>query len=282
MAQRLPIFSRRFVIYIPVYNCAKTIAKVLAAIPEEFETIAEVLIVDNCSTDGTVEVIHEVLSEIPLRLPITVIRTSENRGYAGSQKLAYRLVRRCPGVEWVIMLHGDGQYEPDLMKKFLPYTSGTTAIVYGARSKRLFPRQEETPWLTWAIIKGLSLLESIATGYPRLEWHSGFVMYRTHFLRRVNLESITSTRHMDGHLLFAAGFLHEPVQNVRIYKRYLGLEAFEGAAKKRYVLHVIQLMFYGMRRTRHAIENPDTVPIEGSFTLLHEFGPSPLTVHRLP
>ena len=47
-------FSRGLLIYIPAFNCADYIVSVVDDIPAEILQLAEILIVDNRSTDDTV------------------------------------------------------------------------------------------------------------------------------------------------------------------------------------------------------------------------------------
>lgn len=236
----LPVFHQPFLVYIPCYNCARTIAAVIDAIPEEFADKAEILIIDNQSTDGTGEVIRGMPE---CRFRCTVVRTSRNLGYAGSQKLAYHLALQSPIVRHVIMLHGDGQYPPELLRAFLPLAQQGCDIGYGYRSKLRYGAVEETPLLTFAVIRILSILESIVTLTFRKEWHTGFIMYSTRFLGNVPLQVLTTTPHIDGHLLYAGGQLDAKVQGIPIFKRYRDLQAFEGEARSRYVIDVLKLMF---------------------------------------
>lgn len=248
----IPSFSRRLLIYVPAYECRDTIVGVLSSIPEAVSAIADILVVDNCSSDGTGNVVAEARRSGRIRSDITVIKPSRNVGYAGSQKLAYSLACQSPAVEWVAMLHGDGQYPPELLAKLATRLDSKAGIVYGHRSKLWYPFREETPVSTWFIIRCLSILESMLTGAMRLEWHSGFVMHATRFLRRVNLDALTSTPHIDGHLLYAAHALRERVETLPIYKLYKSLSPFEGAARRQYVLDVLKLMV-SMPKQRHEL-----------------------------
>ncbi|MBW1712605.1 MAG: glycosyltransferase family 2 protein [Deltaproteobacteria bacterium] len=234
-------FSRRVVVYIPVFNCADKIVSVLDDIPQEIWDVAEVLVIDNCSTDDSAEKVLTASKSRPGR-PIHLIRPPRNLGYAGSQKLAYSLALESPRVQRVMMLHGDGQYPPQLLKEFLPYLDGDWGVVYGYRLKSGMNGREETPLFTYFTIKALSLLESLITGYRRAEWHSGFVMYSRDFLSRVNLAGLTPSRHIDGHLLFAAGVLGVRTKPVPIYKRYRGYEGLKGWKRLRYVGQVLGLL----------------------------------------
>ena len=245
-------FIKKLLIYIPAHNCADTIVGVIRGIPPEVSSIADIIVVDNSSSDGTQARLEEAREANLLPLGLTVMRTSSNLGYAGSQKLAYKLAVSSPSVEWVIMLHGDGQYPSGLTALFLPFLESPVSVCYGYRSKLKF-REEETPWLTWLTIKVLSLLESCVTGVFRKEWHTGFVMYRTSFLRKVALDKLTQTPHIDGNLLFVSGAMGLKTAAVPIYKRYKELTPFEGAARREYVLDVLRLMFEFRRNKREYI-----------------------------
>lgn len=237
------LFTQRILIYIPTYNCSDTIVGVLSEIPPSLVAISDIIVLDNNSTDQIDVKIAEFFPKGLHSRPIIFVRSKSNLGYAGSQKLAYRLALESESIKWVIMLHGDGQYPPELLDRYVPYFDTNNGLVYGYRSKRHFPDQEETPFLSALAIKMLSVIESIVTGYNRSEWHTGFMMHSTRFLRRVDLDALTSTPHIDGHLLFAAGVLEENVASFPIYKRYKALQAFEGKARRRYVFDVLRLMF---------------------------------------
>lgn len=248
----VPMFSRRLLIYVPVYECRDTIIGVLSSIPEAVSAIADILVVDNCSPDGSGAAVVNARRAGQIRSDVTVVQPSRNIGYAGSQKLAYSLACRSPTVEWVAMLHGDGQYPPALLDTLVARLDSKAGIIYGHRSKLWHPFHEETPISTWLIIRCLSILESMLTGAFRLEWHSGFVMHATRFLRRVNLDALTSTPHIDGHLLYAAHALRERVETVPIFKLYKSLSPFEGAARRQYVIDVLKLMV-AMPKQRHEL-----------------------------
>lgn len=228
----------------------------------------ECLVIDNQSSDGTSDaVLAEIRSGGP-GFPVHVIRPRANLGYAGSQKLAYALACASPAVRNVIMLHGDGQYPPELLRLYEPYLETDFAIVSGYRSKKAFPQQEETPWGTYAVIKTLNLIESLVTLQWRREWHSGFVMYSTDFLRKVPLRRLSTSCHINGEMLMLAGVRKSRTASVPIYKRYKGHEAFAGAARFRYVLRVFGLMWkYRLGHHRRLLRGP-IEPVEDAFDLL--------------
>lgn len=239
----LPLLIKPVLIYLPAYNCATTAADVVRSIPPVFAGLAEAVLIDNASPDNTAEVVANSLASNPGPVPCHVLRTHRNLGYAGSQKLAYEMALANPEVEHVIMLHGDGQYPPELATEFLKECTGGSDIVYGYRSKLRYRGKEETPLLTFGVIRVLSIMESIVTTTFRKEWHTGYIMYRTRFLRKVPLQLLTETPHIDGHLLYAAGRFGATVKGIPIFKRYKNLIAFSGVERARYVVNVFRLMF---------------------------------------
>lgn len=235
-------FQKPILIYLPCHNCAQKIEQVLNEIPKEFHPQIECLIVDNCSTDATSEIVLKVIRQKKFPFRIHLIRTKENLGYAGSQKLAFSLAIESAPVKHIIVLHGDGQYPPVHLKKFLPFIEKDYSLVNGFRDKTTYPKEEETPLMTYRIIKFLSAVESFFLGLKQKEWHSGFVMYRRDFIRRVPLQYLSPYMHIDGEFLMCAGVLNEKTAAVPIYKRYKGFVFFCGHARRKYIWHVFKLM----------------------------------------
>lgn len=239
------MFTKKIVVYIPCHNCESFVLDTLQGIPEELHERIECLVVDNFSSDSTSKVVKQAVTERSFPFEITLIRTKKDLGYAGSQKLAYTLTSDALGVEKVIMLHGDGQYDPALLRKFLPYIDSDPAYaaINGYRDKKTYPEEDETPLTTYRIIKFLNRLENLVTGFKQKEWHSGFVMYSTAFLKKISFHLLTDTRHLDGEMLICAGVMEERTLSIPIYKKYKDFESFSGIPKMRYVLNVIKLLF---------------------------------------
>lgn len=234
--------TRPVLVYVPAYQCEAFVVATLQELPSELWEFSEVLVVDNCSTDGTVEAVLRANDEGRFPRPVHVVRTPRNVGYAGSQKAAYKLALENPAVEWVVMLHGDGQYAPHLVGDLVRQTKTGAKLVYGHRDRSAHDDRDETPLITYSVIRAMSAVESLVTGFSRREWHSGFVMYHRSFLEQVDLDALTDTFHIDGHLLFAAGVLGATTVPMPIYKRYEGYEAFGGVRRIRYVANVLGLL----------------------------------------
>ena len=252
-------------IYIPAFNCADYIVGVIDEIPKCFWQIADILIIDNCSRDDTVERLQQARSDKRWPAPIHLIQPDINLGYAGSQKLAYKIALDSPSVQHVIMLHGDGQYPPELLTEFLPYIDTEHGVVYGFRDKSGYRGKEETPQITYWIIKLLSYFESLVTGFKREEWHNGFVMYSRKFLSKVNLSALTDTYHIDGHMQFVSAELGEHVSAIPIWKRYKNYQQLKGLNRLTYIFHVLGLMvMFRVFGSGQAVVESDMVPVKYS------------------
>ncbi|NBW02470.1 MAG: glycosyltransferase, partial [Cytophagia bacterium] len=73
-----------------------------------FEIVDDVVLVDDCSTDNTLEVANNIGIK-------HVITHEKNKGYGGNQKTCYDTAMRL-GADIVIMLHPDYQYTPKLIQ----------------------------------------------------------------------------------------------------------------------------------------------------------------------
>src|SRR5215212_1264928 len=100
--------SERILVFIPCYNCERQIGRVIEQFrgvpPEIFE---EILVLDNRSIDGTVEIAVDAIAKIG-GVSFTVARNREKYNLGGSHKavFAYAAAR---GFTHVVVLHGDDQ-----------------------------------------------------------------------------------------------------------------------------------------------------------------------------
>lgn len=94
------IKDKKVVIVLPAYNAAKTLERTYNEIP--FEIVDDVVLVDDKSSDDTVEV--------GKKLGIKhIISHEQNKGYGGNQKSCYNKALEIGG-DIVVMLHPDYQY----------------------------------------------------------------------------------------------------------------------------------------------------------------------------
>jgi glycosyltransferase involved in cell wall biosynthesis len=113
----------RIVVVMPARQAAATLARTYAAIP--LDQVDEVILVDDSSTDETLRLARE--------LPIHLVWHPHQVGYGGNQKTCY-LEALNRDADVVVMLHPDGQYEPELIPRMVaPILSGEADLVLGSR-----------------------------------------------------------------------------------------------------------------------------------------------------
>jgi glycosyltransferase involved in cell wall biosynthesis len=135
----------RILVFIPCYNCAPQIGRVLRQLQGSVtDFVEEVLVLDNGSSDGTVAAAVESAVQAHVSR-VTIARNQDNYNLGGSHKSAFDYADR-QGFTHVIILHGDDQgdirdIEPLLRqgthKRFdacmgARFTSGSRLIGYSA------------------------------------------------------------------------------------------------------------------------------------------------------
>ena len=110
--------KKKFLIFIPAYNVEKKILDVLNRIPKEIfnDHLTSILIIDDFSKDNTRSVIKKYLETKSEDSSIQLIVNEKNFGYGGVQKIAFKYAIK-NNFDYVIMLHGDGQYAPEYLPK---------------------------------------------------------------------------------------------------------------------------------------------------------------------
>jgi glycosyltransferase involved in cell wall biosynthesis len=184
-----PTRQDRIGIVVVAYNAASTLAAVLDRLPASVcERVAEVVVCDDASSDCTYIVGKEY--QAASELPLTVIRRPQNLGYGGNQKAAYRWALD-HNLDIVVLLHGDGQYAPEVMEDILrPFENIDCDAVFGSRMMDTgSARIGGMPLYKYMGNRILSKFSNAATGLSLTEWHSGYRAYRTEALRDIPFES---------------------------------------------------------------------------------------------
>lgn len=179
----------RIGVLVVAYNASTTLQAVIARIPADVRPrIAGVLVSDDHSTDDT----YEVGLEVQRReggLPLTVVRQPRNLGYGGNQKFGYRWAVE-NGMDVVVLLHGDGQYAPELLAEIVaPIERGEADVVMGSRMlTRGAARAGGMPAYKYLGNRILTRLQNMVSGMDLSEWHSGYRAFSVDALARIPFE----------------------------------------------------------------------------------------------
>lgn len=193
--------SPRIAILVVAYNAQETLEHVLDRIPSDFVAqITVVIVCDDASTDLTHEIVLNYQQQSVL--PMTVIRHSENLGYGGNQKFGYDWAI-CNNIDFVVLLHGDGQYAPEFLPQMLqPLLDDDADIVFGSRMMtRGGARHGGMPLYKFVGNVVLTRLQNFLAGVNLSEWHSGYRAYRVGSLKGVDFYSNSNAFDFDTQII---------------------------------------------------------------------------------
>ncbi|MBC7784417.1 MAG: glycosyltransferase [Burkholderiales bacterium] len=201
-----PGLRGRILVFIVAYEAQKHIAGVLDRVPRELWSDPDLhfLVIDDASTDRSANIAAEWASQRGIR-NLTALRNPINQGYGGNQKLGYRLAVAA-GFEFVILLHGDGQYAPELLPQFIDtWKTENADVILGSRMHSI--QSARAGGMRWYKVAGNRFLTGVQnrlTGKKLSEYHTGYRGYATRFLRAVPFEVNTNEFHFDTEILLQA------------------------------------------------------------------------------
>ena len=121
--------GKRIGILVVTYNAISTLVPVLKRIPPSvWNNVEEVVVFDDASQDGTFELAMGVkaVCDVP---KLQVLKHPRNLGYGGNQKAGYQYFIE-KGFDIVVLLHGDGQYAPEILAQlYHPLVTGQADAV---------------------------------------------------------------------------------------------------------------------------------------------------------
>ena len=103
-----PDTHTRIMVFIPAYNCAPQIGRVIAQFtPAVMRHVSRLVVIDNRSTDDTLDRARDALAALPADRWL-LLRNVENHGLGGSHKVAFDHAI-AHGFTHLVVLHGDDQ-----------------------------------------------------------------------------------------------------------------------------------------------------------------------------
>jgi dolichyl-phosphate beta-glucosyltransferase len=190
-------------VIVPAFNEARRLTDNLLTVLSYLQTFrpdAELIVVDDGSTDGTAEVAEELLSRWP-DVPARVLRFTPNRG-KGHAVRAGLLATRAP-----IALFSDADLSTpitELPKIVGPIEAGNYDVVFGSRALDRALIGQRQPWRREQSGKVFNLIVRLATGLPYSDTQCGFKAFRLDTARPVIEQSQIDGFGFDVELLLLA------------------------------------------------------------------------------
>jgi glycosyltransferase involved in cell wall biosynthesis len=230
----------KVVVVMPARQAAATLRDTFAEIP--LEKVAEIILVDDSSTDDTVQLARE--------LPLEVVWHPHQVGYGGNQKTCYMQALH-HDADVVVMLHPDGQYEPGLIPEMVhPIIAGEADLVLGSRLA--IPGAALAagmPRWKWLANRFLTIIQNRIMGTHLTEAHTGYRAYSRELLLTVPFLRNSLDFSFDSELLYQAAAFDFRIAEVPARCRYF--EEMSSVGFKVGVVYGLKTLWAGVRLVLH-------------------------------
>lgn len=203
--------NKKIVVVLPAYNAEKTLKQTIDEVP--FEIVDEVVLVDDASTDRTIEVAHE----LNIR---HIIRHEKNKGYGGNQKTCYDKALAL-GADIVIMLHPDYQYTPKLIPAMASMIS--SGLYHAVIASRILGRgalKGGMPMYKYIANRLLTMIENILVHEKLSEYHTGYRAFSMQVLKAVNYHANSDDFVFDNQMLSQIIYSGCPIAEITCPTKY--------------------------------------------------------------
>lgn len=204
--------GKKVIAVLPALNAARTLERTVAAIPRDF--VDEIILVDDHSTDETLALART--------LPIHLVWHPHNAGYGANQKTCYlEALQREADV--VVMLHPDGQYEPEMIPAMCaPILAGEADLVLGSRfAEPGMALAHGMPRWKYVVNRALTRIENRVMRTHLTEAHTGYRAYSRQFLLTIPFLRNANDFSFDSEVLMQAAAFGMRIAEVPARGRYL-------------------------------------------------------------
>jgi len=167
-------------VIVPLYNERPTVAELLQrvlAVP----IAKEIIVIDDCSTDGSDRVVEELASREP---SIRLVRQDRNQGKGAALRRGFEEARG----EVVIVQDADLEYDPQEYPRLLqPLLDGRADVVFGSR---FMGADAHRVVYFWHMVgnKFLTLLSNMATNLNLTDMETCYKLFRHDVLKQITIE----------------------------------------------------------------------------------------------
>jgi glycosyltransferase involved in cell wall biosynthesis len=171
-------------VIIPVYNEKQTleglVEKVRLMDLSPLDISLEIIVIDDCSEDGTLDIARSMAEEGRIRL----IRHDINQGKGAALQTGFQTAQG----EIVVIQDADLEYDPAEYPKLLrPIVEGKADVVYGSRFMGGEPHRVLYFW-HYVGNKFLTLLSNMMTNLNLTDMETCYKVFRTEVIRSIHLK----------------------------------------------------------------------------------------------
>ena len=213
--------KEKLLIFIVAYNHEKTIEKVVNRIPKKLFNFydLEILIIDDASKDRTFVISKKIKAKYKKNnsFKINIFYNPINQGYGGNQKIGYHYAIKNK-FRYVVLLHGDGQYAPEVLPKLLNQISLKNCdVVMGSRmiNKKL-ALKGGMPLYKFVGNIILTKIQNFLLGTRFAEFHTGYRIYSINSLKKIPFHFNTKDFHFDTEILIQLVMTENKIKEISI------------------------------------------------------------------
>lgn len=213
--------NKKIALFIVAYNAENLIYKTIERIPKEIvNNFTKIYLIDDFSQDKTFEMAEAAFSILGIK-NYQVMRTPFNQGYGGNQKIGYKFAIE-HNYDYVIMLHGDGQYPPEFLPNIIEcFTDEKIAAVFGSRMMvRYDALKGGMPFYKWLGNMVLTWIENKILRTRLSEFHSGYRAYSVSALKALPFQLNSNNFHFDTDIIIQLVANDYKIKEIPIPTRY--------------------------------------------------------------
>lgn len=202
-------------IVVPAFNEEEFVGKVIETAPAYADWV---VVVDDCSTDGTnAEAVKAAGKKLGKK--VFVIKHERNQGVGGAIASGHKKALEL-GADYVIVMAGDGQMQPEHAHLLLDALDGGYDY---AKGNRFLVRNslKGMPAIRVLGNVGLTFLTKAASGYWKIfDPQNGFTAIRASALRAIDLDSLAKGYFFENDMLIKLNIANARVKDVSIPANY--------------------------------------------------------------
>ena len=166
-------------IIIPCYNEYSTIKKIIDKINNQKTFDKEIIVIDDCSSDGTIEILSNLKDQIN---SLTLNKKNYGKGYCIKKGI------EIASGDIILIQDADLEYDPNDYEKLLkPIINNSADVVYGSR---FIGSDQKRVLFFWHSVgnKFLTLLSNMLTNLNLTDMECCYKAFKTEVIKNINLK----------------------------------------------------------------------------------------------